>query len=70
MQKRMPNASSATFILRAYKIRRRSFWSALGNFRLPTARLRSCSGASADPQKADHIRAPALVVSRVPEPDC
>src|SRR6185295_10327532 len=41
----------------------------VGHFRLPTARLRSCSGASADPQKADHIRAPALVVSRVPEPE-
>jgi hypothetical protein len=41
----------------------------MGHFRLPTARLRSCSGASADPQKADHIRAPALVVSRVPGTD-
>jgi len=43
--------------------------SQLGHFRLPTARLRSCSGASTDPQKADHIRAPALVVSRVPGSD-
>ena len=37
--------------------------SAPGYLRPPTARSRSCPGASAIPQKADHIRAPALVVS-------